>query len=293
MSKKSEAYDHARYQQQMNGGEIDDYLDAKYRGKVKMPKWKNGKGNGTYQSGEADYGDVIAEYIYNDENNDPYLKVERREGKQFPQYKWKDGKWEPGVPHPKIPYWLPFIIEAAPDEPIIITEGEKDAESICNLDTGNPGKKFVVTTNSGGAGKWTPDLNKWFEGKKLVYVVQDNDDAGRAHGRQVTRNLYDVVEEIRIVAIPDKHKDVSEWIVAGGTREQFLELCAAALLAMPIIQVVGGNLSEIATRGEEVLIEAGVQIYQRGGKLVRPIVETVDASHGRLTKVAHTGSRTA
>lgn len=55
---------------------------------------------------------------------------------------------------------------------------------------------------------------------------------------------------------------------------------------LPIIQVKSGQLSTIATRGEEVLRDAGVQLFQRGGSLVRPIIETVEASHGRKTKVA-------
>jgi len=55
---------------------------------------------------------------------------------------------------------------------------------------------------------------------------------------------------------------------------------------LPVIQVKGGRLSPLATTGEEVLIGAGVPLYQRGGTLVRPIIETVDATRGRKTKVA-------
>lgn len=52
------------------------------------------------------------------------------------------------------------------------------------------------------------------------------------------------------------------------------------------IAVVPGELAKLATQCEEILIKAGVPIYQRGGKLVRPIIETVDATRGRKTKVA-------
>ncbi|MCC8964525.1 hypothetical protein H8A95_19940 [Bradyrhizobium sp. Pear76] len=54
---------------------------------------------------------------------------------------------------------------------------------------------------------------------------------------------------------------------------------------LPTIEIEDGELSSLATRGEEVLITAGVAIYQRGGRLVRPIVETVDATRGRQTKI--------
>jgi hypothetical protein len=53
--------------------------------------------------------------------------------------------------------------------------------------------------------------------------------------------------------------------------------------AVPVIQITGGELSAVAVLGEEALIAANVPIYQRGGKLVRPIVEAVDATRGRQT----------
>ncbi len=55
---------------------------------------------------------------------------------------------------------------------------------------------------------------------------------------------------------------------------------------LPIIKVKAGKLSTLATKAEELLITAAVPVYQRGGALVRPIIETVDASHGRKTKIA-------
>ncbi len=55
---------------------------------------------------------------------------------------------------------------------------------------------------------------------------------------------------------------------------------------LPVIQIKDGELSSLATKAEEILIAAGVPIYQRGGTLVRPIIDTVDATRGRTTKVA-------
>ena len=54
----------------------------------------------------------------------------------------------------------------------------------------------------------------------------------------------------------------------------------------PSIRIIAGDLAPIATQAEEMLIAAGVPLYQRAGTLVRPIIETVDASHGRTTQVA-------
>jgi hypothetical protein len=55
---------------------------------------------------------------------------------------------------------------------------------------------------------------------------------------------------------------------------------------VPVIQIRAGALSEIATQSEKALLESGVQLYQRGAALVRPIVDEVEAAHGTRTKVA-------
>jgi hypothetical protein len=54
----------------------------------------------------------------------------------------------------------------------------------------------------------------------------------------------------------------------------------------PLIQVVGGNLHNDATEGESALLQAGRAIYQRGHELVRPAVQVVAASRGRMTHSA-------
>jgi putative DNA primase/helicase len=54
----------------------------------------------------------------------------------------------------------------------------------------------------------------------------------------------------------------------------------------PAIRIEAGKLAELATRAEAVLIAAKAGIYRRGETLVRPVVETAEASHGRKTKIA-------
>ncbi|MBR1156813.1 hypothetical protein [Bradyrhizobium sp. JYMT SZCCT0428] len=49
---------------------------------------------------------------------------------------------------------------------------------------------------------------------------------------------------------------------------------------------IGPKHSLVATEGEQALLNAGVEIYQHGGCLVRPIVETATASRDRTTKTA-------
>jgi hypothetical protein len=60
----------------------------------------------------------------------------------------------------------------------------------------------------------------------------------------------------------------------------------ADLDARPVIRVKPGELDATATHAEEALLAAKVPLFQRGGLLVRPVVEEVDAAHGRRTKIA-------
>ena len=53
---------------------------------------------------------------------------------------------------------------------------------------------------------------------------------------------------------------------------------------LPVITL--GELAANATDGEQALLDAGVDIYQQCGRLVRPIVETVAAAKGSKTSVA-------
>ena len=108
---------------------------------------------------------------------------------------------------------------------MFVCEGEKDADNVATLGS-------ISTTNSEGAGKgkWTVDLNKWFAGKQLVYILEDNDDDGRRHAREVAGHLQHLVDEIHIVSFPELpvKGDVSDWLDAGGTRDQLLARAKAA-----------------------------------------------------------------
>jgi putative DNA primase/helicase len=55
---------------------------------------------------------------------------------------------------------------------------------------------------------------------------------------------------------------------------------------LPVIEVIGGGLSNEATAGEGAIIRAGHPIFSRGTMLVRPVIQEVDATRGRRTKVA-------
>jgi DNA polymerase len=204
----------------------------------------NGRGDfGSFEHGERDdIGDAVDEFFYRNLKGALHLKIVKRvtkSGKKsFPQYHLDNGQWVKGKPAgPKIPYRLPELLAAPASEPVIPCEGEKDADNGAAIG-------LVTTTNSEGAGKWTNDLNMWFAGKQAVYIAEDNDDAGRAHARQVAYALQGIVPDVRIVSFPElpEHGDLSDWIAQGGTKKQFLERAQAAPKFIALESVCATNV---------------------------------------------------
>jgi hypothetical protein len=172
---------------------------------------------------------IVATYRYEDERGEVLFEVVRLNPKDFRQRR-PDGRggwaWNlDGVR--RIPYRLPELIEAiASGYIVVVVEGEKDVEALRQIGV-NP------TTFPGGAGKWRQEYGAHFEGADVV-IIPDNDDVGRDHARQVAGAIESKADRVRIVDIgsawpqcPVKG-DVSDWLAAGGTREQLDKLFEAA-----------------------------------------------------------------
>jgi len=167
----------------------------------------------------AKAGSPVAIYVYAKEDGSPYLRVVRP---GFYQSHWNGLAWVSGAPKgPKIPYRLPELL-VAEHNTVLIVEGEKDADNLAALG-------LLATTNSGGAEKWTADLNQYFKGRE-VYILPDNDEPGERHAKQVSENLSGIAREIRVVRLPGlpPKGDVSDWLDAGGTVEDLDRLMKAA-----------------------------------------------------------------
>lgn len=191
----------------------DDALACRdhVRAKAGMGEWRPEPREPSPVEKMAARGRVVATYDYLDAEGEPFLRVLRKEPKGFLQQHWTGSAWAYGKPTaPAIPYRLPDMLAAVHDT-VLICEGEKDADALA-------ARGFIATTSPAGAGKWSADLNRWFEGK-TVYVLPDNDKAGRDHAELVATNLHGVASEVRIVhlpGLPDKG-DVSDYIAANGT----------------------------------------------------------------------------
>lgn len=93
-------------------------------------------------------------------------------------------------------YRLPELTDPANDwQPVYICEGEKDAERVAALG-------LIATCNHDGAAvagarpKWRAEYNGFLSGR-VVYILADNDDAGRAHAEAVAAALYGAARTVR------------------------------------------------------------------------------------------------
>jgi len=167
---------------------------------------------------------IVASYTYEDEERRPLFQSCRMEPKTFLQRRaLPEGGWKWGVRGVrKVLYRLPELNASNPDSPVFIVEGEKDVDRLRSMG-------LVATTNVGGAGKWSDDYNAPLQGRKAV-LLPDNDAAGMNHARIVAKSLSGVTKSVKIVELPNlpKKGDVSDWLDAGGTQEQFIDAIKSA-----------------------------------------------------------------
>ena len=93
---------------------------------------------------------------------------------------------------------------------VYITEGEIDCISLVSLG-------FNAIGITGGAGTIIPAWIKQLEKFKRIYLCYDNDEPGQKGAKEIGKRLgIDRVYNITL----DK-KDVNQWVIDGGTSEQF------------------------------------------------------------------------
>lgn len=171
----------------------------------------------------------VGEYIYRRSDGTRHHRVRKREDKQFFQSHWDGTAWKNGLKTELgykidlIPYNLPQIHAAEPEQPILWVEGEKDADRAMAAG-------FLATTTPGGADN-ASKCSDWtaFEGR-FVTILPDNDEAGEEYLRAVAVKLLQagaLVSVLRLPGLPAKG-DLSDWFAAGGTREELETLLATA-----------------------------------------------------------------
>lgn len=123
----------------------------------------------------------------------------------------------------KVLYRLPEVLEAVTEgRPVYLAEGEAKADVLASFG-------LAGTCNVGGAKKWQDSYTETLRGAE-VFILPDNDDAGRGHLDKVGMALTDIAANVWVVSLPGlpPKGDIVDWVQSGGTREQFQALCEYA-----------------------------------------------------------------
>ena len=175
---------------------------------------------------EAGYK-LKATYEYQDENARTVFYVDRYEkpktllkvGEKPKVFDQRTDKGEGRGDTPNLLYNLPAVIKS---HTVYVVEGEKDVETLRGIN-------IVATCNPGGAGKWDETFNKFFEGKRVI-ILADNDEKGQHHAELVLSMVRPFAKSVKVITISKLQKgDVTDWMEReGGTREKLEEAVAKA-----------------------------------------------------------------
>jgi putative DNA primase/helicase len=175
---------------------------------------------------------IIATYPYHDEDGallfevvrfdtaDPLQRFKQRRPDGNGGWLWKTKSAR------QVLYRLRELIAAVKaGQRLLVCEGEKDSNTGVRLG-------YAATTNPGGIDKWRKEYDAYFIGADVV-VVSDNDahGKGQAHAAKIAKRLCKVAASVRTIIFPQK--DLTEWVEAGGTREQLDALIAQAPKQQP------------------------------------------------------------
>lgn len=162
-------------------------------------------------------------YRYRDEEGDVLFESVRRRGEKSKTTTRRPDPAKPGkyVYNKEgcrnVLYHLPEIIEAYT---VIVTEGEKDADTLTELglldSTSYP---IGVTTNCFGAGNWLPEHSETLKHKRVI-LLGDTDERGIEHMKQVQESLEEAhVATLTNVLLPAPYKDVTEFLESNRTQK--------------------------------------------------------------------------
>lgn len=245
---------------------------------------------------------ILHTYPYVDERGELLFEAVRFEPKKFAQRRpdgHGDWVWNlQGVR--RVLYHLPAVLDAVKrGATVFFVEGEKDADALARMG-------LVTTTNPMGAGKgkWRSEYTEQLRGAARVVVLPDKDDPGRAHAAEVAKSLAGSVGEVRVLDLPGPGKDASDWISAGGTREQLEQLVEGApkpppapseqeyskktetVLAEHLVARHGADIRYCGQWGKWLVWDGRRWEHDTGGRLQRMVKETLRTELSEAERLA-------
>src|SRR3990172_5246226 len=105
---------------------------------------------------------------------------------------------------------------------IFIVESRKDVESLNKLGL------IAITNGADNPGNMRGPYSAAFRALNIA-VIADKEDLWRQHAIDLVRLLYGKVASLKLFELPDRngHRviDVSDWLAAGGTKEELKQIC--------------------------------------------------------------------
>lgn len=159
-------------------------------------------------------------YVYTDRQGNPMKRTIRIEPyKKIHQEYWDGNSWTPKKPdqfddQTCTPY---RYTEWKNAETVYVVEGEKCVDAI--YDIGLHG------TTTGSSTSWKDFHSTYFKGKRVI-IIPDKDTPGERYARNILDALDYLKIEAFILRLPnlEESEDVYDWVQAGGTRKDLLEL---------------------------------------------------------------------
>ncbi|MBP3955036.1 toprim domain-containing protein [Gemmata sp. G18] len=102
----------------------------------------------------------------------------------------------------------------APDEVLLVCEGETDALAAHTLGFGNAVGRPSCTGGTTALVALVCDLEP-----ARVVIARDNDEPGTRGADALAMTLALYARDVRVIAPPDGVKDVREWVASGATRD--------------------------------------------------------------------------
>lgn len=196
---------------------------------------------------ERDGRREVARYTYHDEAGRELYHVRRYAPKDFRPF--RPGAAFPGIEGVRrVLFRLPETLEAVKaGRTVYLVEGEKDVLSLVALG-------LDATTAPSGASSWRPEFAESLAGADVV-ILPDRNKAGTGYAEDAARSLRGKARQVRVVELPAEvngravANDVTDYLEAGGTKEELLALVEAEELgAVAVEEPAESSPAEIIRR---------------------------------------------